>query len=139
MVAAAEQRCPGRRTQAGRMKPRVAQTTTLQPLSDRSLRRTTKRTRGPEPDIVEQDRENVRSALRGQQRLDRRKRRVRILRVVGQKTEMLPIPLTHPHTKGRISMSTPPEALQTATPLRRSVRLRTFTVRTATSAASKTA
>ena len=91
MIAAREQRRSGRRTQRGRVEPSVGEPAGLQALGDRHLRRPAERARGAEPDIVEQDHENVRSALRRQQRLDRRKRRIRILRVIRRQPHMLPL------------------------------------------------
>ena len=82
MVAPREQRRTCRRTQRGRVEPSVGQPTTLQALRHRHPHRATERTRRAEPDIVQQDHENIRCALRRQQRLDRRERRIRVLRVI---------------------------------------------------------
>ena len=82
MIAPRKQRLAGRRTQRRCVKPGVGEPARLQPLGHRHLHRPAKRARSAEPDIIEQDHENVRRTLGRQQRLDRRKRRIGVLRVI---------------------------------------------------------
>ena len=91
VVPAAEQRRPGRRAQRGGVEPVVGQPVGLQPLGGRHLRRPAEHAAGAVADVVEQHDQHVRCALRRQQRLDRRERGVRVLRVVGHQTQVLPV------------------------------------------------
>ena len=91
MIAARQQRGSCRRAQRSRVEPRVGKPASCSRSATGISRRPTKRTRGAEPDIVEQDHENIRGALGRQQRLDRRKRRIRVLRVIRRQPDMLPL------------------------------------------------
>ena len=83
VIAAAEQRRARRRAQRRRVEAIELQAARREPLRARRRARPTERTRRPEPHIVEQHDEHVRRPLRRPQLLDRRERRVRILRVIG--------------------------------------------------------
>ena len=82
VVAAGEQRRPGRRAQRRRVKARVLQPLRREPLEVRRPARAAERTRGAEADVVDQHHQDVRGALRRPQRHDRRIRRVRVLGVI---------------------------------------------------------
>ena len=86
MVAARQQRGPGGRAECRRVEAVVPQTARREPIGDRRATRTPERARRPEPDIVEQHDQNIRRTLGRQQRLDRRERGIRVLRVIGRQT-----------------------------------------------------
>ena len=83
VVAAGQQRLPGRRAQRGGVEPAVAQPAVGQPLRHRGVDRAAEHAGGAEADVVEQDHQHVRRASRRPQRRDRRERRLRVLGVVG--------------------------------------------------------
>jgi len=82
VVAAAEHRSAGRGTQCRGVKPVVAQAAGGELLGVGGGTRATEGGRRPEPDVVEQHDQHVGCALGRQQRLDRRKVRLRVLGVV---------------------------------------------------------
>src|SRR4051812_35040619 len=73
------------------MKAGVLQASGGEPLSGRSVARATKRARGAESDIVEQDDEDVGGASRRAQLADRRELRIRILGIVGRQADRLAV------------------------------------------------
>ena len=83
MVAPGQQRLPRRRTQRRRVEAVVLQPGRSQALRRRRRARPAERTRRAKADVVEQHHDYVRRPRRRPQRLDRRKRRIRILGVVG--------------------------------------------------------
>ena len=91
VVPAGQQRLPGRCAQRRGVEPVVEQAAVGQPLCRRSGARPSERAGGAEPDVVEQDHQDVGRSLRRQQRLDRRVRRVRVLRVVRRQAGLLPV------------------------------------------------
>ena len=91
VVAAGEHGLPRRRAQGRRVEPVELQAPRGQPLGGRSGARTPERAGGAEPDVVEQDDQDVRRALRGVQRHDGRVRRVRVLRVVRRQSGRHPV------------------------------------------------
>ena len=82
VVAAGQQRLPGRRAQSGGVEPAVAQPAIGQPLRRRRVDRPAEYARGPEPDVIKQHHQHVRRPCRRPQRRDRRERRLRVLGVV---------------------------------------------------------
>ena len=86
VVAPGQQRLPRRRTQRRRVEAVEPQSSSGQPIGSGRPTRAAERARRTESDIVEQHDQDVRSARRRQQRLDRRKRGVRVLRVVRRET-----------------------------------------------------
>ena len=82
MVAPGQQRLPRRRAQRRRVEAVVLQPGGSQALRRRRRARTAERARGAEADVVEQHHDDVRRPRRRPQRLDRRKRRIRILGVI---------------------------------------------------------
>ena len=81
MVAAAQQTCATRRAQSAHVEPVVGQAARRQTIGRRRRARTSERVHRREPRIVEHDQKHVRRALGRPQRLDRRKARLRILRI----------------------------------------------------------
>ena len=79
--------CARRRAQRGRVEARVLEAVRGEPLSDRRGARPTERAGRAKADVVEQDDQDVRSARRRAQRLDRREGRVRVLRVIGRQAD----------------------------------------------------
>ena len=82
VVAAGQQRLPGRRAQRGGVEPGVAQPAVGQPLRHRGVDRAAEHAGGAEAHVVEQDHQDVRRAGRRPQRRDRRERRLRVPGVV---------------------------------------------------------
>ena len=74
VVAAAQQRRAGGRAERSGVEAVVLQPLGGEPFGVRRVDRTTEGTRGSEPDVVDQDDQDVGSSLRRPQRLDRRKR-----------------------------------------------------------------
>jgi hypothetical protein len=91
MVAASQQRLPRRGAQRGGVEPVELRAAGRQPLSSRRAARPTEGARGREPDIVEQDDQHIRCALRWPQRLDRRERSGRVLGVLKDRPRVGPI------------------------------------------------
>ncbi len=82
VVAPGEERLAGRRAQGRGVEPVVAQAARREALRRGRRARAAECARGAEPDVVEEDDEDVGGTLGRQQRLDRRERRVGVLRVV---------------------------------------------------------
>ena len=91
MVAPGQQGGPRRRAQGRRVEAVVLQAAPCQPLGRRHRARPAERARRGEADIVEQDDEHIGGAGRGKQRLDRGKRRVRVLGVEGKRSLERPV------------------------------------------------
>lgn len=85
MVATAEKRSAGWRAQRSRMKTRVAQSICRKPVGSRCLTRSTERDGRAEPNIIQQHDQHVGRPFRWPQLFDRRKLRIRVLRVVRDK------------------------------------------------------
>ena len=83
VIAPAEECGSGGRAQSGGVESVVAETVRCQPLEVRCIARTAERARRAEAHIVQQHDQDVGSPVGRPQRLDRRKRGVRVLRVVG--------------------------------------------------------
>ena len=83
VVAAGQQRLAGRRAQRRGVEAVEAQAAGGESLGRRAADRAAERARGGEADVVDEHDQHVRRAARWPQRLDRRERRRRVLRVVG--------------------------------------------------------
>ena len=88
VVAAGEQRLAGRRAERSGVEAVVAQPARGQSLRGRTPDRAAERARSPEADVVEEHDEDVGRARRWEQRLDRRKGRVRVLGVVRRQPDV---------------------------------------------------
>ncbi len=82
VVAAREERRAGRRAERGRVKARELEPFPGETLGRRRLARAAERARGAEAGVVDQHDQDVRRTRRRSQRRDRRELRVRILRVL---------------------------------------------------------
>ena len=91
VVAPGQQRLARRRAQRGRVKAVELEAVLGEALGGRRVDRAAERARRGEADVVEQHDQHVGRPLRRPQRLDRRKLRVRILRVVGGHAHVLRI------------------------------------------------
>ena len=91
VVAARQQGSPRGRAQRRRVEAVVLQAVPCQPLGRRCRARPAERTRSGEADVVEQDDEHVWRAGRGQQRLDRGERRLRILGIQRELSLVRPV------------------------------------------------
>jgi hypothetical protein len=91
MISPGQEGLPCRRTQGRGVKSREFQTKIGESFGDRGVARTSKGTRCSEPDVIQQDDEDVRSTSRGSKGLDRRKIGIGIFRVVGRETDVRPI------------------------------------------------
>ena len=89
MIAAGKQRLPRRRAQRSGVEARVLQAAFGELLEVRGLTRTAEDARCAVADVVDENDENIRRTLRRPQVADRRKLRVRILRVIGDQPRML--------------------------------------------------
>ena len=101
MVAAGQQRLPGRRAESRGVEPGELQAGCGKPVSVRSGARPPERARRPEADVIQQDDQHVGCTLWRTQRLDRRKRRVRVLRVVRRQTRLRPLRNGENRTRAR--------------------------------------
>ena len=86
VVPTRHHRGAGRSTQGSGMEAVVPQTSCRKAFGNRSACGPTERAGCSEPDVVEEDDQDVRRAFRWNQRFDRRKRRVGVLRVVGDQS-----------------------------------------------------
>ena len=91
VVAACEERLAGRRAERGRVEAVVLEAVRREALGCRRRDRPAERARRREADVVEQDNEHVGRALRRPERLDRRERGRRILRVIGDEPRSRPV------------------------------------------------
>ena len=89
VVAAGEERLAGRRAERRRMEAVVLEAVCGESFGGRRVERAAERTRRGEADVVDQDDQHVRRTLGRAQQLDRRERRVRVLRVVGGEADVL--------------------------------------------------
>ncbi len=87
VVPAAQESRPRGRAQRSRVEAVVLEARRRQALGVGRIDRAAERARGAEADIIDQDDEDVGSPLRGPQRLDRRERGVRVLRVIGREPD----------------------------------------------------
>ncbi len=85
MVATGEERGSGRRAERRRVEAVVLETLSGETLGRRCAARTTECARSCEADVVQQDDKNVRCPVGRPQWLDRRKLRLRVLRVEGRR------------------------------------------------------
>ena len=88
MVAPGQQRLARGRAQRRRVEAVVLEPVRREPLRGGRRARPAEGARRAEAHVVEQDHQHVRRALRRAQRLDRRERRVRVLRVVGDQSRV---------------------------------------------------
>ena len=91
MVAAGQQRLPGRGAQRGGVEPVVLQAARGQPLSGRGVDRPAERRGGAEPDVVQQHHQHVGRPGGRPQWLDRREPGRRVLGVVGDRPGRGPV------------------------------------------------
>jgi len=91
VVSAAEESRAGRRAQRRGVEAVVAQTAGRQPVRGRRPARPPEGARRAEAHVVEQDDQHVRRTGRREQRLDRSKGRVGVLRVVGRQARDRPV------------------------------------------------
>jgi len=81
VIAASQQRLPGRRAQRGDMEPVIGQPAGRQPVSSRRRRRPAERAHRAIASIIQQDQQHIRRVRRRAQRPDRRELRLRVPRI----------------------------------------------------------
>ena len=89
MVSPGQKRLPGRRAERCGVEPVVLETIRCEPLGDRCMTRPAEGAGRSEPDIVDENDQNIRRTLGGTDVADRQILRVGVLRIVGDETRFV--------------------------------------------------